>query len=212
MSVVVLKVFSAVLIAVGIYAKAAKESDFWFLYMYKVIISAQFVGILLAILLLRVTAAVLGLLFSEKVNNSGTRTNFRPNPVLDKSYDFSCCGVDSYLDWSKNMHFNASDQNPSLEAYGVPFSCCIQLKNETVFNSMCGYETQKMKNSVVSRLIYTTGCLDEIVWWGKQNLLLINDLSVLQICMMSLAPVQLCQIRSVQQKKRKRNPLLQQKN
>ncbi|XP_042621704.1 tetraspanin-33-like [Cyprinus carpio] len=101
------------------------------------------------------------------------------------------------------MHFNASDQNPSLEAYGVPFSCCIQLKNETVFNSMCGYETQKMKNSVVSRLIYTTGCLDEIVWWGKQNLLL--------ICMMSLSSVQLCQIRSVQQKKRKRNPLLQQK-
>uniref|UniRef100_A0A8C1ZZY8 Zgc:113223 n=1 Tax=Cyprinus carpio TaxID=7962 RepID=A0A8C1ZZY8_CYPCA len=206
MSVVVLKVFSAVLIAVEIYAKAAKESDFWFLYMYKEIISAQFVGILLAILLLRVTAAVLDLLFSEKVNNSGTRTHFRPNPVLDKLYDFNCCGVDSYLDWSKNMHFNASDQNPSLEAYGVPFSCCIHCLLHTTTNS-----------SISVRLIYTTGCLDEIVWWEKQNLLLvggmlINDLSVLQICMMSLSSVQLCQIRSVQQKKRKRNPLLQQKN
>jgi len=44
---------------------------------------------------------------------------------------------------------------------------------------MCGYETQKMKKSVASRLIYTTGCLDEIVWWGKQNLLLVGVMTLI---------------------------------
>uniref|UniRef100_A0A8C1QQ47 Tetraspanin n=1 Tax=Cyprinus carpio TaxID=7962 RepID=A0A8C1QQ47_CYPCA len=149
----------------------------------------MFVGILVAILILQVTAAVLGLLFSEKVQERTEQlmmkaiVRYRDDQDLENVIDFvqkkfKCCGVDSYLDWSKNMYFNASDQNPSLEAYGVPFSCCIRLKNETVFNSMCGYETQKMKKGVVSRLIYTTGCLDEIVWWGKQNLLLVGGMTL----------------------------------
>ncbi len=47
---------------------------------------------------------------------------------------------------------------------------------------MCGYETQKMKKSVVSRLIYTIGCLDEIVWWGKQNLLLVGGMTLALLC------------------------------
>ncbi|XP_077058889.1 tetraspanin-33 isoform X2 [Siphateles boraxobius] len=247
MSVVVLKVLSAVLTAVGIYAKFAKESDavdtlmadpallliivgslmftitffgcFGALRNISLLLN-MFVGILLAILLLQVTAAVMGLLFSEKVQERTEQlmkkaiVRYRDDQDLENVIDFvqkkfKCCGVDSYLDWSKNMYFNSSDQNPSLEAYGVPFSCCIRLKNETVFNSMCGYETQKIKKSVASRLIYTTGCLDEIVWWGKQNLLLVGVMTLvllfLEICMMSLASVQLCQIRTVQQKKRKSN-------
>lgn len=234
-------VFSAILIAVGIYAKVAKESDvvdtlmadpallliivgslmftitffgcFGALRNLSLLLN-MFVGILLAILLLQVTAAVLGLMFSEKVQERTEQlmmkaiVRYRDDQDLENVIDFiqkkfKCCGVDSYLDWSKNMYFNASDQNPSLEAYGVPFSCCIRLKNETVFNSMCGYETQKMKKGVVSRLIYTTGCLDEIVWWGKQNLLLVGGMTLvllcIEICMMSLASVQLRQIRSVQQ-------------
>ncbi|XP_048028959.1 tetraspanin-33 [Megalobrama amblycephala] len=240
-------VFSALLIAVGIYAKVAKESDavdtlmadpallliivgslmftitffgcFGALRNISLLLNL-FVGILLVILLLQVTAAVLSLLFSEKIQERTEQlmmkaiVRYRDDQDLENVIDFvqkkfQCCGVDSFLDWSKNMYFNSSDQNPSLEAYGVPFSCCIRLKNETVFNSMCGYETQKMKQSAASRLIYTTGCLDEIVWWGKQNLLLVGGMTLvllfLEICMMSLASVQLCQIRTVQQKKRKSN-------
>uniref|UniRef100_A0A671SDG2 Tetraspanin n=1 Tax=Sinocyclocheilus anshuiensis TaxID=1608454 RepID=A0A671SDG2_9TELE len=213
-------VFSAVLIAVGIYAKVAKESDvvdtlmadpallliimgslmftitffgcFGALRNISLLLN-MFVGILLAILLLQVTAAVLGLLFSEKVQERTEQlmmkaiVRYRDDQDLENVIDFvqkkfKCCGGDSYLDWSKNMYFNASDQNPSLEACGVPFSCCIRLKNETVFNSMCGYETQKMKKSVVSRLIYTSGCLDEIVWWGKQNLLLVGGMTLALLC------------------------------
>uniref|UniRef100_A0A673HBY4 Tetraspanin n=1 Tax=Sinocyclocheilus rhinocerous TaxID=307959 RepID=A0A673HBY4_9TELE len=112
----------------------------------------MFVGILLAILLLQVTAAVLGLLFSEKVQERTEQlmmkaiVRYRDDQDLENVIDFvqkkfKCCGVDSYLDWSKNMYFNASDQNPSLEAYGVPFSCCIRLKNEyfyTFFKIIAG--------------------------------------------------------------------------
>lgn len=43
---------------------------------------------------------------------------------------FQCCGVNSYSDWSNNIYFNLSDHNPSLEAGGVPFSCCKWLKND----------------------------------------------------------------------------------
>ncbi|XP_050978033.1 tetraspanin-33 isoform X2 [Labeo rohita] len=226
-------VFSAVLIAVGVYAKVAKESDavdtlmaepallliivgslmftitflgcFGALRNITLLLNV-FVGILLAILLLQITAAVLGLLFSEKVQERTEQlmmkaiVRYRDDQDLENVIDFvqkkfKCCGVDSYVDWSENMYFNASTQNPSLEAYGVPFSCCVRLKNE------------KMENSVVSRLIYTNGCLDEMVWWGKQNLLLVGGMTLallcIEICMMSLASVQLSQIRSVQQKHRK---------
>uniref|UniRef100_A0A8C7YEZ7 Zgc:113223 n=1 Tax=Oryzias sinensis TaxID=183150 RepID=A0A8C7YEZ7_9TELE len=43
---------------------------------------------------------------------------------------FQCCGVENYKDWSQNPYFNCLDTNPSLEACGVPFSCCIHLKNQ----------------------------------------------------------------------------------
>ncbi|XP_051967284.1 tetraspanin-33 [Xyrauchen texanus] len=237
-------VFSAVLIAVGIYAKAAKESDvvdtlitdpallliivgslmftitffgcFGALRNISVLLNT-FVGILLAILLLQVTTAVLGLLFSEKVQERtelmmmNAIVRYRDDQDLENVIDFvqkkfQCCGVDSFKDWSKNMYFNCSA--PSLEACGVPYSCCIRHKNETVFNSMCGYETQKTK-TVSSQFIHTIGCLDKIVWWGKQNLLLVGGITLvllcLEICMMSLAAVQLCQIRNVQMKKGKAN-------
>uniref|UniRef100_A0A673N655 Zgc:113223 n=1 Tax=Sinocyclocheilus rhinocerous TaxID=307959 RepID=A0A673N655_9TELE len=138
-----------VLIAVGIYAKVAKESDpaLLLIIVGSLMFTITFFGCFgalrnisllnfVAILLLQVTAAVLGLLFSEKVQERTEQlmmkaiVRYRDDQDLENVIDFvqkkfKCCGVDSYLDWSKNMYFNASDQNPSLETYGVPFSCCI---------------------------------------------------------------------------------------
>ena len=34
------------------------------------------------------------------------------------------------MDWSRNVYFECLDSNPSLEACGVPFSCCILLQNQ----------------------------------------------------------------------------------
>ncbi|XP_065097945.1 tetraspanin-33 [Paramisgurnus dabryanus] len=238
-------VFSAVLIAVGVYAKVAKESDvvdtlyidpallliivgcimftitlfgcFGALRNISVLLNT-FIGILGLILLMQITAAVFCLMFTDKVQERTEQVmikaivRYRDDQDLENVIDFvqkkfQCCGVNSYSDWSKNIYFNLSDHNPSLEAGGVPFSCCKRLKNETVFNTMCGYGTQKMKQNPASRIIYTIGCLDKIVWWGKQNLLLVGGMTLvlffLEICMMSLAAVLLRQIRNVQQRKRK---------
>ncbi|TRY57434.1 hypothetical protein DNTS_031423 [Danionella cerebrum] len=197
-------VFSAVVIAVGIYAKIAKESDVVDTLMADPALLLLIVGSLMfaitffgcfgalrniSLLLNMITAAVLGLVFSKKVQERTEQlmmkaiVRYRDDQDLENVIDFvqkkfKCCGVDSYLDWSKNMYFNSSDENPSLEAYGVPFSCCIRHKNETVFNSMCGYETQKRTESVASQFIYTSGCLEEMVWWGKQNLLLVGGITL----------------------------------
>lgn len=35
---------------------------------------------------------------------------------------------------------------------------------QTVFNTMCGYEAQSMERSSAGASVYTTGCLDKVVW------------------------------------------------
>ncbi|XP_017569778.1 tetraspanin-33 [Pygocentrus nattereri] len=182
------------------------------------ILLKMFLGVLLVILLLQIAAAVLGFIFSDMVLE---RTDllmkkaivlYREDMDLENVIDFVqkkflCCGVDHYSDWSQNAYFNCTENNPSLEACGVPFSCCVRQRNETVFNSMCGYNTQRMEEVSVRERIYTNGCLKKIVLWGKHNLLLVGGMSIsllcLEICMVALAAVQLGQIQRDQQKKMK---------
>lgn len=238
----ILWVASGVLLAVGIYAKLAKEKDvvdtlttdpalllltvgslmfiITFLGCFGALKDASillklFLGILLVILLLQIAAAFLAFLFSDMVLHKTEQLmkkaiiRYREDPDLENVIDFVqkkflCCGVDDYLNWSSNVYFNCSEKNPSLEACGVPFSCCIRQPTETVFNSMCGYETQK-KHSSPSERIYINGCLEKMVQWGKQNLLLVGGMSVsllcLEICMIALAAVHLGQIQKIQLKK-----------
>ncbi|KAI5626674.1 hypothetical protein C0J50_13963, partial [Silurus asotus] len=181
-----------------------------------VVLLKMFLGILMIILFLQIAAAVLGFLFSDLVLR---RTEllmkkaivlYREDMDLENVIDFVqkkflCCGVNYYSDWSQNMYFNCSVNNPSLEACGVPFSCCVRLQNETVFNTMCGYKTQGIEESLIKERIYIPGCLNKIVLWGKQNLLLVGGISIsllcLEICMISLAAVQLHQIQEKEKKK-----------
>ncbi|MCJ8737866.1 hypothetical protein PDJAM_G00029020 [Pangasius djambal] len=241
-------VASGVMIAVGIYAKVAKENDvvdtlatdpalllltlgsltfiITFLGCFgalrdSAILLKIFLGILMVILFLQIAAAVLGFLFSDLVLK---RTEllmkkaivlYREDMDLENVIDFVqkkflCCGANYYSDWSQNAYFNCSVNNPSLEACGVPFSCCVRQQNETVFNSMCGYKTQGMEESLVKDRIYINGCLKKIVLWGKQNLLLVGGISVsllcLEICMISLAGAQLNQIQKKEKKKANYRP------
>ncbi|KAG7327684.1 hypothetical protein KOW79_009290 [Hemibagrus wyckioides] len=177
-----------------------------------VILLKMFIGILTVILFLQIIAAILGFLFSDMVL---WRTEllmkkaialYREDMDLENAIDFVqkkflCCGVSYYSDWSQNAYFNCSVNNPSLEACGVPFSCCVRQQNETVFNSMCGYKTQGTEESFIKKRIYINGCLKKIVQWGKQNLLLVGGISIgllcLEICMISLAAVQLRQIQEM---------------
>lgn len=54
---------------------------------------------------------------------------------------------------------------------------------QTVFNSMCGYKTQAMEESLIKERIYINGCLMKIVQWGKHNLLLVGGISISFICL-----------------------------
>ncbi|KAM7012253.1 tetraspanin-33 [Tautogolabrus adspersus] len=237
-------VVSAVLIAVGIYAKIAKEKHvvdtltvdpalllivvgsmmflITFLGCFGALRNATcllktFLGTLTAILLVQIAAGVVGYLFTDMVMERTERlmmntiVRYREDHDLENAIDFvqkkfQCCGVESYTDWRNNVYFECSDTNPSLEACGVPFSCCVGLQNQTVLNTMCGYGVQQLEESSAAEEVSTVGCLEKIVSWMKNNLLLVAALTggllLLEVGMMCLAAAQISRINKVQQQKK----------
>ncbi|KAL1023203.1 hypothetical protein UPYG_G00037620 [Umbra pygmaea] len=237
-------VASAVLIAVGIYAKVSKETDvvdtlttdpallliivgslmfiITFFGCFGALRNATcllktFLGILVAIFILQIVTAVLGYLFTDMVMERTEKfmqnaiVRYREDLDLENVIDFvqkkfQCCGVHTYNDWSDNVYFQCSEENPSLEACGVPFSCCLRVRNETVFNTMCGYVVQSMDPGPAGRIVHTAGCLDKVVWWGKKNLFLVGWITMgllcLELCMITLASCQVSRIAMSQQRKK----------
>ncbi|XP_028254849.1 tetraspanin-33 isoform X2 [Parambassis ranga] len=176
-----------------------------------------FLAFLAVILLLQTAAGVVGYLFTDMVMERTEKlmmkaiVRYREDQDLENAIDFiqkkfQCCGVEDYKDWSHNIYFQCLDTNPSLEACGVPFSCCIHLQNQTVLNTMCGYGMQQLGEPLARQNIFTIGCLEKIIWWAKNNLLLVAGLSggllLLEVCMMSLAAAQISWIRKVQRQKK----------
>ncbi|XP_028299939.1 tetraspanin-33 isoform X1 [Gouania willdenowi] len=239
-------VVSSILIAVGIYAKIAKEKDvvdtltvdpalllivvgsamflITFLGCFGALRNATcvlktFLSILVLVLLLQVAAGVVGYLFTDTMMERTERlmmkavVRYREDQDLENAIDFiqkkfQCCGVQNYRDWSQNLYFQCSDSNPSLEACGVPFSCCVLQQNQTVLNTMCGYGMQQQEDASASEDVFTAGCLQTIVSWTRTNLLLVGGLTagllllelcvcVCQVCMIALAAVQICWIKRV---------------
>ncbi|XP_048466059.1 tetraspanin-33 isoform X2 [Rhincodon typus] len=108
------------------------------------------------IFLLQLVAGVLGFVFSDK---------------------FSCCGGISYKDWSHNMYFNCTVENPSRERCSVPYSCCLRSK-EKVINTMCGHGMQDLDYLAAKDYIYTNGCIDKLVNWIHSNLFLLGGVAL----------------------------------
>lgn len=48
---------------------------------------------------------------------------------------------------------------------------------QTVLNTMCGYGVQQEDDDAAREHIFTTGCLDKIVLWAQNNLLLVAGLT-----------------------------------
>lgn len=234
-------VVSALLIAVGIYAKVAKEKDVvdtltvdpalvlifvgsvtflitflgcWGALRNATCLLKTFLVILVLVLLVEVAAGVIGYLFTDLVMERTERlmlkavVRYREDQDLENAIDFiqkkfQCCGVDSYKDWSKNVYFECSETNPSLEACGVPFSCCRPETNQTVLNTMCGYGMQEMTESSAQDEVFTVGCLQKTILWAKNNLLLVAGLTagllLLEVCMIGLAAGQIVWIKKVEQ-------------
>lgn len=48
---------------------------------------------------------------------------------------------------------------------------------QTVLNTMCGYGMQQLGELSAGQDVFTIGCLERIVWWAKNNLLLVAGLT-----------------------------------
>jgi len=99
--------------------------------------------------------------------------NYREDADLQNVIDWvqkdwlQCCGVEGYRDWEKNEYFNCS--SPSVEACGVPFSCCRFDTDELLENTQCGFGV--MAYHTPSERIYTEGCLPTGESWLNENLI-----------------------------------------
>ncbi|CAF90181.1 unnamed protein product [Tetraodon nigroviridis] len=204
-------VVSAVLTAVGVYAKMAKEKDVvdtlaldpalllmvvgcgTFLLSFLGCLGAlrnaacllkTFLGLLAAVVVLQLAAGVLAHLFTDSVMERTeklmmkTVVRYRDDRDLENAIDFvqkkvgadgqfQCCGVEGYRDWSRNIYFLCSDTNPSVEACGVPFSCCRRRQNQTVLNTMCGYGMQRLDAGVYDGPGRGPGLLHLQGWWTE---------------------------------------------
>ncbi|KAK7149707.1 hypothetical protein R3I94_009116 [Phoxinus phoxinus] len=145
--------------------------------------------ILTIIFLLQLVAGVLGFVFSDKARGKVTEMvdnaikHYRDDIDLQNLIDygqkqFNCCGGISYMDWSQNMYFNCSNENPSRERCSVPFSCCLLSKEESVINTMCGHGMQDKKYVDAGAFINTNGCIDNVVNWIHSNLFLLGGMAL----------------------------------
>ncbi|XP_048862547.1 tetraspanin-33b isoform X2 [Brienomyrus brachyistius] len=141
------------------------------------------------IFLIQLAIAVLGFFYSDQTRDTlGTFVkkaivHYRDDLDLQNLMDyiqkeFKCCGGNDYTDWSWNLYFNCSADNPSTERCGVPYSCCIPLPGEAVVNTMCGFGVQTLKYLEAAKSINPVGCADRAVMWIESHLLLVGALAL----------------------------------
>ncbi|XP_054656045.1 tetraspanin-33 isoform X2 [Dunckerocampus dactyliophorus] len=180
------------MMAIGVYARVEKhaETALACLSVDPAMMLLVFCISLTIIFLLQLAAGVLGFIFSDKARHKVTQmvtnaiVHYRDDIDLQNLIDFGqkefgCCGAVEYGDWSKNMYFNCTAANPSLERCAVPFSCCIITKDKVeVINTMCGQGMQEMEYLEASNYIHTNGCIDKVVDWIHSNLFLLGGIAL----------------------------------
>lgn len=145
---------------------------------------------LTVIFLLQLIAGILGFVFADKsrdrvtwmINNA--IVHYREDIDLQNLIDFGqrefgCCGAVTYTDWSQNMYFNCTQDNPSNERCSVPFSCCnLSEDKQVVINTMCGAGMQHLEYIEAGDHIYTNGCIDKLVNWIHSNMFLLGGVAL----------------------------------
>lgn len=139
-------------------------------------------GLLGLMLLLEITAAILGYVYSgkvkEEIHKAFTKMidNYLDDPDLQLLIDsvqrqLQCCGSEKYTDWERNVYYNCS--SPAIERCGVPYSCCISDE----VNSQCGFGALAIPESAAVNIIYTRGCLKGVEEWFRLNLVLMASIA-----------------------------------
>ncbi|XP_032666899.1 tetraspanin-5 isoform X3 [Odontomachus brunneus] len=154
---------------------------------------AAYAIFLAVLLLIEMTAGVLGFIFKDWIKSQATGgfqafiIHYREDPDQQNLIDWiqedwlQCCGVEGPKDWDRNNYFNCSSSDiGSREACGVPFSCCKRKHNssylfqEIIKNKQCGYDVRKPSYSFeVAKVIYEKGCIQAGEEWMERNLLAI---------------------------------------
>ena len=133
-------------------------------------------------LLLEITAAILGYVYSQKVktemDSAFTKMieNYLDDPDLQLIMDtvqkeLKCCGSEKYSDWERNSYYNCS--SPAIESCGVPYSCCITDE----VNSQCGFGVLAISEGEAESIVYTQGCLKGVEDWFRGNLILMASIA-----------------------------------
>ncbi|XP_076666180.1 tetraspanin 26A isoform X4 [Andrena cerasifolii] len=117
---------------------------------------AAYAIFLALLLLMEMTAGVLGFIFKDWIKSQATGgfqafiIHYREDPDQQNLIDWiqedwlQCCGIEGPKDWDRNNYFNCSSSDiGSREACGVPFSCCKRKPNEIIKNKQCGYDVRK---------------------------------------------------------------------
>uniref|UniRef100_A0A8C8DN18 Tetraspanin-33 n=1 Tax=Oryzias sinensis TaxID=183150 RepID=A0A8C8DN18_9TELE len=134
------------------------------------------------VFLIHLAVAILGFFYSDQFARKAI-VHYRDDLDLQNLMDyiqkeFKCCGWNSYTDWSWNLYFNCTRENPSTERCAVPYSCCTPVPGETVINTMCGFGVQTQKYLDANKSIYPVGCADRAVMWIETHLLLVGALTL----------------------------------
>ncbi|XP_077466059.1 tetraspanin-17 [Stigmatopora argus] len=134
------------------------------------------------IFFLELAAGILAFVFKDWIKDqlnffiNNNIKAYRDDIDLQNLIDFaqgywSCCGANDPNDWNMNMYFNCTDQNPSRERCGVPFSCCVKDPVVGVINRQCGYDARKNLTMLDQhKSIYTKGCVGQFEKWVQDNL------------------------------------------
>ncbi|XP_023715698.1 tetraspanin-5 isoform X3 [Cryptotermes secundus] len=161
---------------------------------------AAYAIFLAILLLLEMTAGILGFIFKDWIKNQATGgfqafiIHYREDPDQQNLIDWiqedwlQCCGIEGPKDWDRNNYFNCSSRDVgSREACGVPFSCCKRKPNEIIKNKQCGYDVRK-PGYLVDRLIFSSqpgerniferGCLRAGEEWVEANLVPVAGVAV----------------------------------
>ncbi|XP_029839291.1 tetraspanin-17 isoform X2 [Ixodes scapularis] len=165
---------------------------------------AAYAIFLAILLLLEMTAGILGFIFKDWIKSQATNgfqafiVFYRDDPDRQNLIDWiqeqwlGCCGIEGPKDWDMNIYFNCSSvEVGSREACGVPFSCCKRQPNELIKNKQCGYDVRRSDYDKSKRasLVYEEGCLLVGEEWLEVNLvplsgalLIIAFAQILGIC------------------------------
>uniref|UniRef100_W5NJK5 Tetraspanin n=1 Tax=Lepisosteus oculatus TaxID=7918 RepID=W5NJK5_LEPOC len=143
------------------------------------------------VFLTQLAIAVLGFFYSDQTQARDALGKFVKKAIVHYRDDidlqnlvdyiqkeFRCCGWNNYTDWSRNVYFNCTQENPSRERCGVPYSCCTPVPGEAVINTMCGFGVQSQNFPEASKSIYPAGCADRAVVWIESHLLLVGALAM----------------------------------